>query len=198
MMVPEVIILKYKFKDMNIFRKTRFIIGIIFLVFAFFMQIKLFLNPKLIFGIVKGLIKVNPELINLLKIDLNQLIDNTFAVFYFILGWLFTFILLGFLVFIQHNKVKENITKSILGIIGTLMFSISVPIGIFLTLSPDQYSYLTTILGSILVIYGIQKYILKPLFKLLINEIFDKQISQNTTNKVRTAKHFRPPRKRRR
>lgn len=190
--------LKQKFKDMNFFRKARFINGIVFLMFALIVQVKLFLNPKPVFEIVKGLIKVNPELINLFKIDLYQLLNNTFAVFFFILVWLFLLILLGFLMFIQHNKVKENVTISFLGIIGTLLFSISIPIGVFLTLSPDQYSYLTTILGSILVVYGIQKFIIKPLFSLLVNEFTIKNEEIEVLKTKRKAKHFKPPRKKRR
>lgn len=190
--------MKQNFKDMNIFKKIKFVIGLISLVVFLFMQINSFLNPQIAYGVIKNLIDINPELLELFEINFIQLFGNVFGVSFFILIWLFIFLLIGIFMFVQHNKVKQNITISVVGIISTVFFTVSLPIGIFLTLSPDQYSLLTTIFGSILVIYGIQKYIIKPLFNLLISEIAVNKDKNKVSKIDRKAKHFRPPRKRRR
>ncbi|MGX7024380.1 hypothetical protein [Vagococcus hydrophili] len=89
-----------------------------------------------------------------------------------------------------------GIQTSFYGIIFTIVSVISVSVGTLISVSPEQFSFLTTLGGSILVDYGILKYILQPLFQFISNALF-KEVSENKIITKKRTHRFPPKRKKR-
>ena len=109
--------MKHSFKELNIFDKLRFIIGILSIMFFLFFQVYIFLNPFLIFEKIKPYIKINKDLVKLTEIDVTVVITNILLVAFFIFTWLFVSLFLGIVLFSKNNKVKMGIQTSFYGII---------------------------------------------------------------------------------